>query len=349
MDLLVLKNKTKTILIVDNLDRCTTAEMLNIIESINLLINDRELRNILQTVILIDDQKLRFAIAEKYSYLIGIEYENKNESYSETQKNTLPKNTPFLNLHHKIIIKQHNLVEEQIDKLFVSHLKLIKLTVKDIVELNRKYFDGFSKINNNISEINRLIEIINTPELFELYFENKIDNVTSYLSKIDNAISYKMGSISNDKIENSFVDILNKLKIKVDKLEHASSEISNINPSIPKQSIPKQSNIKQSNPEPETQIQKQNISTDTGLHFTIQEEIFIIKSLNDSHGKIEINPRFIRAFIFKYILARSIIKDILNTDLPKNLSELIIKKIYNYNSENSEIVSEIDNVVKQVI
>ena len=64
-----IKRPDKVLLVVDDLDRCEPGQMLTVIESIRVFLDDPEISNRLQVAMLVDKHILNLAILEKYSSL----------------------------------------------------------------------------------------------------------------------------------------------------------------------------------------------------------------------------------------------------------------------------------------
>jgi hypothetical protein len=119
------KEKQKILLVVDDLDRCEPVQKLEVIESLLLLLDDSKIKDRLKIVMLIEERMLRFAVFNKYK--MHIESEKKHLVNDE-------------NLMQNIIINEH------IEKLFISHLRLDGL---DTLEAHEVLINHIGKIDNN--------------------------------------------------------------------------------------------------------------------------------------------------------------------------------------------------------
>lgn len=346
-------NKCTSMLVVDNLDRCTSYDMLNVIESIRLLLDDDGLKDILQTVMLIDDKKLRFAIADKYSDHIGIDYKCNGE---DLNYNPEPE---YLNLDHKIIARNHLIVDEQINKLFISYLKLTTLSKEDSLEINRKYFNEFAKKDDNYNTLQRIVNIVNSEKLFEFYFENEIHNIVNVfielenveLKEIQNNEVYKIGSIFNSNNEYDFLNIIDSLKIKTNETEEEKNNRITNGKKV-KSSSSNGTPDEDDGDEEEIEIDVEE-TEEVDTYFSIDEEELIanaIKSMSEKTAtEVEmLNPRFIRSFMFKYLLARNILSEVYHTSKSEKLPDLIMEKIIE-NSQSKDPEKENDKIEKTVI
>lgn len=164
-------------LVIDNLDRCHPSEMLEIIESVRLLLENSELKNELKILILIDEEKLRFAIAEKYCHQIAID---KSENNS-------------LCLNEKHIDKKSQIVEEQLEKIFISHFRLSQITTNEKIIFFQKIYEEYTSQTKD-SIVDKKIQ----STLDEL--DNTLYKQNSILVKSDNEI----GNVFNNKEKEFF-------------------------------------------------------------------------------------------------------------------------------------------------
>ncbi|MGK7898893.1 MAG: P-loop NTPase fold protein, partial [Xenococcus sp. (in: cyanobacteria)] len=102
------RKKSKVLLIVDDLDRLDSYEILDIIESLKLLLEDRRFSDLIQVVIICERISLKRAFRRKYEgiYYTQVDAENETLKYS----------------HDGLSLEQ--LIEENIQKLFISHIYL---------------------------------------------------------------------------------------------------------------------------------------------------------------------------------------------------------------------------------
>lgn len=109
----------KILLVVDDLDRCSPEEMLSVIENVRLLLDDSEINSRLQVLMLVDEAVLTHAIETKYAKMI--EHRSKD-----------------LNVREGKDLAREDIVYEQIEKLFACHLRLARLSKRDVVQLVTK-------------------------------------------------------------------------------------------------------------------------------------------------------------------------------------------------------------------
>ncbi len=144
--------KQRLLLVVDDLDRCEPSQMLEIIESIKLLIEDEYLDDRVQVVMLVEEILLRDAILQKFELSSG----------TRTSTDTISQ------------IPDHVLVDEHIDKLFLAYYRFPALESKDISAAASVFIDeqlrdvlkGLKSLNDraNDSEESNLREIIDLHE-----------------------------------------------------------------------------------------------------------------------------------------------------------------------------------------
>ena len=126
--------KTKQLLLViDDLDRCRPEQMLEIIESLKLLLEDREIHKRIQVVMLVDENMLHHAIEKKFEHFI-----KRNNTNSEA--------------NNKAIMEDalNRIVNEHIEKLFACYLRLPELSVDEVSEVTRKYLELYGSIEDAV-------------------------------------------------------------------------------------------------------------------------------------------------------------------------------------------------------
>ena len=141
----------KILLVVDDLDRCEMSEMLTVVESLVLLLDDDGLKERIQIVMLIEDEAIRLALANKYIEMV------RSRNFSLLQKedsDQLPTHdTNPYKLDRELYSKLKNeVVEENIEKLFLSYLRLEDLTVSEINEIINKTIEE-SGLSENTGEV----------------------------------------------------------------------------------------------------------------------------------------------------------------------------------------------------
>jgi hypothetical protein len=108
----------RILLVVDDLDRCSPAEVIEIAESLKLLLEDSEIQKRVQILMLVDEEILEHATALKFQALI-----EDREKQSRLRKE----------------YARDDVVREHIEKLFACHLRLPPLNDAEIGELARLY------------------------------------------------------------------------------------------------------------------------------------------------------------------------------------------------------------------
>jgi len=106
----------RVLLIVDDLDRCEPNQMLEIIESTMLILDDQDVHKRLQVCMLIEESAFEHAVIDKYKQLMT---ENK------------------LNKQHRYTADR--IVRENREKFFLVHLRLSALTGPEIAEVTESY------------------------------------------------------------------------------------------------------------------------------------------------------------------------------------------------------------------
>ena len=126
--------KTKQILLViDDLDRCKPGQMLEIMESLKLLLEDKEIHERIQVVMLVDEEMLHHAIEEKFETFI-----KRNNANSEDNNKAIVKDT------------LNRIINEHIEKLFACYLRLPELSFDEVTEVTRKYLELHGSIEGTV-------------------------------------------------------------------------------------------------------------------------------------------------------------------------------------------------------
>lgn len=110
------KPTERVLLIVDDLDRCEPKQMLEIIESTMLILDDNEVHQRLQVCMLIDESAFCHAIIEKYEQLL------KDEHLGEDHKYTA-----------------NRIIRENLEKFFLLHLRLTALSDQEVSDVMEHY------------------------------------------------------------------------------------------------------------------------------------------------------------------------------------------------------------------
>ncbi len=123
--LLLAGGPSRILLVVDDLDRCPHGQILEIIESIMLLLDDDEIQRRLQVAVLVEEEAVHHAIAEKYRYLW---HDSANSGSDDIRS---------------------RVIQENIEKLFLVHLRLGPLNTAEIIEVADRYTrDGHQRHRN---------------------------------------------------------------------------------------------------------------------------------------------------------------------------------------------------------
>lgn len=126
-------SKKKVLLFVDDIDRCNETKIIQVVDSLKVMLENAEIAKRMTILVAIDERVLKMAINVKYHDLI-----TKSSIQLSENSQTLDKiSKPYLD----------KLTKEYIDKLFISGIKLGELS------LNEKY-----KILDSITE-NKILEI----------------------------------------------------------------------------------------------------------------------------------------------------------------------------------------------
>ncbi|MBL8347766.1 MAG: caspase family protein [Rubrivivax sp.] len=121
---------SRVLLIVDDLDRCHPDHLISVVESIKLLVEDPVISSRVQVLMLVEEEVLRHAILEKYGRLVGDRKEGLVGSYDAPR-----------------------LVRETCEKLFTAQLRLPQLSTQEVRDLVET-FSGFRKaIASELKEI----------------------------------------------------------------------------------------------------------------------------------------------------------------------------------------------------
>lgn len=101
--------KKKLVLFVDDIDRCNEAKVIQIIDSLRVLLEDHEIAERIVILAAIDERFLRLAIKNKYSSLLAVEKKDPDQQAKDLDRVT----------------------DEYMDKLFISGVKLGSLSDSD--------------------------------------------------------------------------------------------------------------------------------------------------------------------------------------------------------------------------
>lgn len=121
----------RLLLVVDDLDRCEPVQMLEIIESVMLLLDDKDIQRRLQIVMLVEEEALRAALLMKYGHLRSMAAEGQKLDPSIDDR----------------------IVRENVEKFFVSYLRLPEIPPSDFRDLVKKYIEANDGQPEDIDDI----------------------------------------------------------------------------------------------------------------------------------------------------------------------------------------------------
>jgi hypothetical protein len=109
---LAIRGRHRLLLVVDDLDRCDTRQMLEIIESIKLLVEEEELDDRMQVIVLVEESRLDQAVSEK---LCPMHPDHESE-------------VSGIKLRSRILVHEH------LDKLFLAYYRFPELSPDELAE-----------------------------------------------------------------------------------------------------------------------------------------------------------------------------------------------------------------------
>ena len=136
------RSTARILLVIDDLDRCEPKQMLEIIESVLLILDDPEISSRLQIVMLIDESAFNHALMTKYHYLT-VDHKLSNEH----------------------VYTPRRIVRENQEKFFLAHLHLPRLSQSEINEVTDKFVRQLSGVTASQTTINVISPTIPAPEL----------------------------------------------------------------------------------------------------------------------------------------------------------------------------------------
>ncbi|MBO0356983.1 hypothetical protein J0X19_03420 [Hymenobacter sp. BT186] len=116
-------NNEKILLIVDDIDRCNEDKIIQIIDSLRIMLEDNEISNKMVVLTAIDERLLKLAVKRKYFDFIDKDLSLKNKQI-EAEK------------------LSNKMVREYLDKLFIAGIKLGRLSLGDKIELFKAFTRG---------------------------------------------------------------------------------------------------------------------------------------------------------------------------------------------------------------
>jgi hypothetical protein len=125
----------KIVLFVDDIDRCTETKIIQIIDSLRVMLDEEEIAKRIVVITAVDERILKMAILNKY-------YDILNRDFDKTTE-----------------IKKANsevLVREYMDKLFIAGIKLKPLTSNERIEILDSITEGKIRFKVNLEGIQEL-------------------------------------------------------------------------------------------------------------------------------------------------------------------------------------------------
>jgi len=138
------KSTGRVLLVVDDLDRCEPIQMLEIIESTMLILDDEDVHQHLQVCMLIDESAFFHALIDKYDHLLNIEHLDREHQYSPAR-----------------------IFRENLEKFFLIHLRLSALTDNEIAEVMEGYVQelrGTDKPESHLQQTPVDTEVTGSPD-----------------------------------------------------------------------------------------------------------------------------------------------------------------------------------------
>lgn len=112
----------RILLVIDDLDRCNPGEVIDLVESLKLLLEDDLVQRRVQVLMLIDEEVLEHAIGEKFKSLMD---DRAARAQGATRESI-----------------RHQVVAEHLEKLFACSLRLLLLSRDEIAEIAHEYTRG---------------------------------------------------------------------------------------------------------------------------------------------------------------------------------------------------------------
>ncbi|MBE2282596.1 MAG: hypothetical protein IAE77_03940 [Prosthecobacter sp.] len=116
------QSPSRVLLVVDDLDRCPFGHLLSVVESIKLLIEDKEISRRVRVAVLIEEDVLKHAIWDKYCHLADSDTSSALKTEYDAPR----------------------IIQENCEKLFTAHLRLGALTPDDVEEVVRAFANAKS-------------------------------------------------------------------------------------------------------------------------------------------------------------------------------------------------------------
>ncbi len=118
----------RILLIVDDLDRCAAEELIEVMESLKLLLEDPDIQERVQVLMLVDEGAMEYAIARKFNGLI----ETRARARAAADHSRA---------YEAVRIE---VIREHVEKLFLCHFRLPVLSTQEVQTLTERYAVGGS-------------------------------------------------------------------------------------------------------------------------------------------------------------------------------------------------------------
>jgi len=354
------ERKTKKILlVVDDLDRCETGQVIEIMECLILMLEDDALSRRVQLVMLVEDKALAHAIEHKFESLI--EYKIRlHKTGKEASEN-------------EINFVRRNVVREHTQKLFLTHLKLPELRENEVGEITKAYVKETRPKETQEKYAEQ--EILEKEEEKKRKNEERknmrerhenerseeektrkerqleIDTATKELNDLakikDGKGEGKIIPQTHQKNLQGMVDLLKGQSI-FDKQTHERQE---------EKRAQESAELAGENPKASFGTELDAIpdsATETGI--TPYEAKKLQEAIDSDGHDIEWGPRRIRSFLLKYQLARLILQELGQFDGADSSVDRVVQEFEiqllldgDPSADNDKTIQAIANVVQQVI
>ena len=133
-------NKRKVVLVVDDIDRCEESKIMQIIDSLRVMLEDKTIFDRVVVIAAIDEEVLKRAIRWKYASTLNAQFVNDKLEANKFQTIVDDKNAIL-----------EGLVREYMDKLFVCGIRLGMLGEAEIREIFSIMSDPYTKENQHLN------------------------------------------------------------------------------------------------------------------------------------------------------------------------------------------------------
>jgi hypothetical protein len=288
---------SRVLLIVDDLDRCHPDHLISVVESIKLLVEDPGISSRVQVLMLVEEEVLRHAILEKYGRLIMDRKEGLVGSYDAFR-----------------------LVRETCEKLFTAQLRLPQLSTQEVRDLVET-FSGFRKaIASELEEIaqrsNGIRNSTNLPSS-----DKTVIKPGKPGRRLPMQAQLRWLGDYNEWIEEPEPPVVrNATPAELESRRKEAEERGALSKAVLEQNAARAQELQTYLPQPSLPTATTPASV-KGRTLTEDEIKAILKALFDEGIKLRdhLGPRTVRAFLFRYQLARLIL---VKLKLPWNPSDL---------------------------